>query len=85
MTMKTPTTTRVSSAVDRAEARSMTHRITSQREKDLATLAAGGHTGWWDEHGQPAPFPDDFFDPGTGWRPTSTNTPPELDHGEQPF
>jgi hypothetical protein len=27
----------------------------SQREHDLATLAAGGHTGWWDEHGRPAP------------------------------
>ena len=41
----------------------------SQHEQDLTTLAAGGYTGWWDEHGQPAPFPDDFFDPDTDWRP----------------
>jgi hypothetical protein len=41
----------------------------SQREHDLAILAAGGHTGWWDDHGQPAPWPEDFFDPDTDWRP----------------
>jgi hypothetical protein len=27
----------------------------SQRERDLAILTAGGHTGWWDQTGQPAP------------------------------
>ncbi|WP_277750497.1 hypothetical protein [Actinomyces oricola] len=36
---------------------------TSQRDLDLAILATGGHTIWWDETGQPAPRPDDFFDP----------------------
>ena len=35
----------------------------------LTILAAGGYTGRWDEHGQPAPFPEDFFDPDTNWRP----------------
>ena len=44
-------------------------RRAGQREHDLAVLAAGGETGWWDEHGLPAPWPDDFFDADTGWRP----------------
>jgi len=57
----------------------------TQREHDLAVLAAGGYTGWWDEHGQPAPFPNDFFDPHSDWRPTSGDIPPELAHGEHPF
>lgn len=56
----------------------------SQREHDLALLAAGDITGWWDEHGQPAPWPDGFFDPDTDWRP-DTNPPPDLAPGEQPF
>lgn len=57
---------------------------TTQREHDLAILAAGGTTGWWDEHGQPAPFPEDFFDPDSDWRPSS-DTPAMLTDGEQPF
>jgi len=56
----------------------------NQHEQDLAILAAGGYTGWWDEHGQPAPFPDDFFDPHTDWRP-ATNAPTMPADGEQPF
>ncbi|MFH5211167.1 hypothetical protein ACHIPZ_23595 [Antrihabitans sp. NCIMB 15449] len=63
----------------------MSHEATTQREQDLATLNAGGFTGWWDEHGQPAPFPDDFFDPDSQWRPSSNDTPPELADREQPF
>ena len=56
----------------------------SQREHDLAILTAGGHAGWWNEHGQPAPWPDDFFDPDTDWR-HDTNPTPELAPDEQPF
>ena len=56
----------------------------TQHERDLAVLAAGGYTGWWDEHGVPAPWPDDFFNPDTDWRPATTN-PPHLAPGEQPF
>jgi hypothetical protein len=59
-----------------------THK--SQREHDVATLAAGGFTGWWDDHGTPAPWPDDFFDPDTEWR-LATNPPPELGPDQQPF
>lgn len=44
-------------------------RRAAQRRHDLAILAAGGETGWWDEHGLPAPLPDDFFDADTEWRP----------------
>ena len=58
--------------------------MTAQHQHDLAVLAASGYTGWWDEHGQPAPWPDDIFDPDTEWRP-DTNPPPILAPGEQPF
>lgn len=44
-------------------------RCVAQRQRDLTILAVGGETGWWDEHGVPAPWPDDFFDADTGWRP----------------
>lgn len=63
----------------------MSHNTSTQREHDLAILAAGGFTGWWDEHGQPAPFPDDFFYPDCEWGPSSNDTPPELADGEPPF
>ena len=50
----------------------------------LATLEAGYETGWWNERGVPAPWPDDFLDPNSGWRPgTGLVTP--LKPGEQPF
>lgn len=49
-------------------------RRAAQRERDLATLAAGRETGWWDEHGHPAPWPADFFDHDTTWRPETGNT-----------
>ena len=57
---------------------------TDQRPQDLALLAADDQTGWWDEHGRPAPWPDDFFDPDSDWRPDTQPTP-ELAPGEQPF
>lgn len=57
----------------------------SQRDHDLAILAAGGYTGWWDETGQPAPFPDDYFTPDSNWRPTSSDNPPAPIDGEQHF
>ena len=52
--------------------------------RDLAHLAAGGFTGWWDDHGVPAPWPEDFFDTDTEWRPV-TDSQPSLAPGEQPF
>ena len=61
------------------------NKPSSHRERDLAILAAGGYTGWWDHHGQPAPYPDDIFDPDSDWRPSSGDTPPVLADDEQPF
>jgi hypothetical protein len=55
----------------------------THREHDLAILAAGGYTGWWDHHGVPAPWPDDFFDPASDWRPDTQTVIPNPD--EQPF
>jgi len=37
-------------------------------------------TGWWDENGRPAPWPDDLDD----WRPSS-NEPTTHQPGAQPF
>jgi transposase-like protein len=51
----------------------------------LATLAAGYETGWWDEHGIPAPWPDDFPNPNSGWHCQDGNTTYPLKPGEQPF
>jgi hypothetical protein len=56
----------------------------TQRKHDLAILIAGGCTGWWDETGRPAPWPDDFFDPDTDWRP-DTNPTPIHAPSAQPF
>ena len=33
----------------------------SQRALDLALLADGIETGWWDHTGRPAPWPEDFW------------------------
>ncbi len=43
----------------------------------LDQLAATGYTGWYDQDGVPAPWPEDFLDPDSGWQPTTgdhTNT-----------
>jgi hypothetical protein len=48
-------------------------RRAAERQHGLAILAAGGETGWWDERGVPAPWPDDFF-ADTEWRP-DTDSP----------
>ncbi|GAB3767362.1 hypothetical protein [Microlunatus parietis] len=34
-----------------------------------AALEAGYETGWWDDTGRPAPWPDDFLDESSGWQP----------------
>ena len=47
---------------------------------DLALLHAGYETGWWDDDGRPAPWPDDINE----WRP-STNERVTLQPGESPF
>jgi hypothetical protein len=53
----------------------------SQRQPDLALLTAGNDTGWWDEHGRPAPWPEDYWLPdgsiNPDWQNTSTEEEPE--------
>ena len=61
-----------------------------RRETDLALLADGLETGWWDENGRPAPWPDDFFDPDSDWcsaasDPDDDDPPLRLAAGEPPF
>jgi hypothetical protein len=41
------------------------------RKTYLDLLTTTGATGWHDEHGVPAPWPDDFLDPHSGWQPTT--------------
>lgn len=55
------------------------------RTNDLALLAAGIETGWWDEHGVPAPWPEDFFDPNSGWRQPTTEPTTNADPEDPPF
>ncbi len=47
---------------------------------NAALLTNGTDSGLWDEHGRPAPWPDDINE----WRPT-TSDPITLEPGEQPF
>ena len=43
------------------------HLFGRTRHDDLQLLADGRETGWWDHTGQPAPWPEDFADPDSGW------------------
>ena len=52
---------------------------TPHRDHDLALLAAGHDTGFWDEHGRPAPWPDDIDE----WRP-ATSEPITLEPANNP-
>ena len=56
--------------------------LTQQAYLDL--LATGHQTGYWDEHGQPAPWPDDFLDPDSGWQPAGGDNDP-TDPDQPPF
>jgi len=47
---------------------------------DHSLLPAGHETGFWDDHGLPAPWPDDIDD----WRP-ATNDPITPQPGQAPF
>ena len=42
---------------------------------------AGQETGWWDDSGRPAPWPEDFADPDAGW--TNGNTDVTADGGDE--
>jgi len=49
-------------------------------ELNQRLLSAGADTGFWDDHGRPAPWPDDIDQ----WRP-STAEALTTEPGEQPF
>ena len=51
----------------------------------LTALNAGHETGWWDEHGHPAPWPEDFLDPNNGWRPGPGPLTTPFNPEEPPF
>jgi len=61
-----------------------THPHGRSRDEDLTILSAGGETGWRDDHGRPAPWPDDFLDPETG-RATGTTTHDNNDPENRPY
>ncbi|MFC7280241.1 hypothetical protein ACFQS1_40345 [Paractinoplanes rhizophilus] len=48
--------------------------------RNAALLADNIETGFWDDHGRPAPWPDDIDD----WRP-ATGEPHTLPPADQPF
>ena len=47
---------------------------------NASLLATGAETGFWDETGRPAPWPDDIEE----WRPTASE-PITTEPGQQPF
>lgn len=54
------------------------------RQTYLDQLADTGNTGWYDESGKPAPWPEDFCDPDSGWQPTTGGDTANTDP-DQPF
>jgi hypothetical protein len=62
--------------------------MTTLRQAEyLRALRAGYETGWWDDRGIPAPWPEDFLDPNSGWRGSDEPSPHhdhELQNGDQP-
>jgi hypothetical protein len=53
----------------------------------LSALRAGYETGWWDDNGDPAPWPEDILDPNSGWQPASypNSAEPRQNGDEPPF
>ena len=51
-----------------------TYQVGAGRDADLTHLAHGHDTGWWDDQGRPAPWPDDLFT-NPEWSPTTDTQP----------
>jgi len=61
-------------------ARNWTPDPETRTELNAALAHNGADTGFWDDHGVPAPWPDDIDE----WRP-ATAEPISPEPGEQPF
>jgi hypothetical protein len=55
-----------------------------RHEISVAMLAAGHETGWWDDHGNPAPWPADFHHPDSGWQLGGHTHHDHQPNGDQP-
>lgn len=53
------------------------------RQTYLDQLTDTGYTGWYDEYGIPAPWPDDFCDPDSGWHRSTAGA--DFTNSEQPI
>jgi hypothetical protein len=54
--------------------------LTERQRLNAALAATDADTGFWDDHGRPAPWPDDIDE----WAPT-TYEPATNEPGQQPF
>ncbi|HEU5485838.1 MAG TPA: hypothetical protein VFU98_13105 [Microlunatus sp.] len=56
------------------------------QDEYLRALAAGYETGWWDDHGTPAPWPHDFDDTDSGSQPdTGHHHADPRQNGDEPL
>ena len=64
-------------------------RYLNRSDHDLALLAAGEETGWWDDRGRPAPWPEDFWlADGTinpDWQTAATDPEEDDSTDDQPY
>ena len=53
----------------------------------LHALAAGYETGWWDDNGTPAPWPNDYNDADTSAQPDTGphHHPDPRQNGDEPL
>lgn len=59
-------------------------RYIDRHEHDLALLAAGAETGWWDDTGAPAPWPEDFWLADGSINPDWSTAAPDWKDPEDP-
>lgn len=55
------------------------HPFGRSHDQDLQLLADGAETGWWDDTGCPAPWPQDFLDPAAGWSAPAASAARPID------
>ena len=61
------------------------HPFGRTREEDLIILARGEETGFWDDDGRPAPWPENFLDPEAGWATSNDTNHADNHTGEDPY